>query len=330
MENNRWLFLFFTVITIACNDDRYSEESLTTNYFYDRSHACHMKVSGNVKTIQEYKEDPDDPTFSFLSAVITFNQYGNLVSYDPTGDLATDTQLYWLPFETKVYKYDYDTQNRLSKVNVILNHTDTVWYKLNYGSHDCYLPLPFDLEPIGEWLVKGLVSIESNHPDFYYHFDGQKLISRKNNEGMAEAEQIIFQHNYPYRSELTVSDSNQELRKTETSWQYTLPAGIPSEKKEIVTTEGTTYVAVTNYDGNGLKISYSDGALSSQLTCQYNQWGWLIGKLVMTNQIETGRQKSLFDVDAQNNWIRHKRTTTGFIGWDQPSGTEIITRTIIY
>lgn len=330
MENNRWLFLFFTVITISCNDDHYREESCTTDYFYDRSHACHMKISGNVKTIHEYKEDPDDPMFSLLSAVIAFNQYGNLISYDPTGALAGDSQLYWLPIETKVYEYAYDTQNRLSEVNIVSNNTDTVWYKLNYGSHDCYLPLPFDLEPIGEWLVKGLVSIESNHPDFYYHFDGQMLISCRNDETTIETEQLFFQHNYPCKSELTVSNSHQELRKTETSRQYILPAGVPSEKKEVVTADGTTHVFLTNYDGDGLKIKYSDGALSSQLTYQYNKWGWLIGMSAMTNQIESGRQKSLFDVDAHNNWIWHKHTTTGFIGWDQPSGTEITTRTIIY
>lgn len=316
------------LLTVGCEkSENRTEDELATKLFYEQSHRMHLGLKDAVKEVREYKiELASNPiqNDSVLIAVYTFNEKGNLIAYAPSGE-QKEAQTYWIPMDLESYEYDYDAQNRLVQVRKITNYTEPVVYTLTYGNHSTYLPLPFELKPIGQWLVKGLVSIESS--ELHYSFDGEKLIFEKEERGMIESEEVTFENNYPVFTSNIIRYEGEELRKIETKWQFSQQDGSPAYKEQYITEEEQTAKTIIRYTPEGLLREVVNCVEpASGLTYTHNSHRWLLN----IKSDLGGEQTRLYEIDSHQNWIRCEQQTTGFVDWQYPEGKETIIREICY
>lgn len=317
-------------LTAGCDKQEEPIAISVPDNFYEQSHSSYMGVKGRVREIKEYISEPGDESFAMLSAFYAFNNSGNLTAFDPTG-MQDDLQTYWLPVNATSYSYEYDGNNRLSVVREISQNETIRTYRFVYGDHSCYLPLPFDLKPMGEWLVKGVSEIVCDEMPFTYRFDGAELIAETTSDGLTEHCKVSIKDGYPESRSASVYADEEIIRKSETWWDFDKVTGKPLQRKETITEDNRMYTIITNYDPQGMpaqKSVYDETLTRTEYT--YNSAGWLWTQTVDTDEKETGSMRRMYDVDGMNNWIRCEQLVTGFIGWEYQSGTAILLRKILY
>ena len=326
-------FLYIAVFLFAmtaCSQSELPAVSLLENNFYDQTHLYRLNLRGTVKEVREYLMDTSADSESVLSATYKFDSEGNIITYDPTGE-GDKVQPYWLPVNAEVYQYEYDAHSRLSEVHIFSNGQATRVYKLQYGNHSNYMPLPFEFKPFEDWLIKGITTITCEESKFYYEFDGEKLVLEKDNNGWTEYDTVYFKHNYPVLRTSVIRDGDYEIQRTETQWLFQLPNGVPVRKTVTVSEDGHKYSFQTIYAINGLPLEkiVQDNSIS-QKNYTYNTMGWLWKMTVLSDNSETGSMDCIYDMDQNNNWIWCQQKVEGFIGWEYSEGTLIKTRTITY
>ncbi|MEG0993662.1 MAG: hypothetical protein RR303_04990 [Bacteroidales bacterium] len=332
MKKQIVLSLAFVCCMNSCQKEEAGVEDMSEKVaFYEQSHRTVMQIKGLVKEIREYNADPQFEEEKMLSAVIAFNEAGNIASYDPTG-MEEEISTFWIPVNVERYEYDYDEYNRLRKIKVMPLGEEPAIYTLIYGEHSTYIPLPIEIKPIGEWLVKGLVSVESERADFSYQFDGTKVSFVQQDFGKKEQGTIQFENGYPVMRKSQTIESGVAVASKETKYSFDSLTGILLRKECDLTEDNKNTVSVYEYDSKGLCIRQTDTSLNemAHYEYQYNSYSWLIATSVKRDGTESNQSRLYDQPDDHGNWTRCEINTKGFIDWGSIEGKVIVTRTLHY
>ncbi|MEG1586273.1 MAG: hypothetical protein RR346_05305 [Bacteroidales bacterium] len=327
------LILYCSAIVLsACSNENISDiicPVVTPENIQKQTHRERLFLSSSVKEIREYKIDAENPSEKMLSCIMTFDRSGNLTGYDPSG-IGADPSLRWLPVFREVYTYRYDGKGRLSEVTAQAG-MDIKNYRLEYGDHDTFVPLPFELKPVGNILLEGLVSVSCDEGNFSYVFDGREAIKVTSEFDVVEEDFYYFESKYPSRKISKKRYDGEEVRLAETIYSYNPKSGVATAADETVTEDGRVMKIRSVFMPAGLPASvYTDNGESQQKRYTYNPYNWLLKMEAEVDGISNGTLKCLYDTDAQNNWIRREQTVKGFVDWEYPEGVEITIREIAY
>lgn len=301
----------------------------TKNLFYDQSHRSFLQLKGDVKGFREYKQD-EAGVEKVLVGKLSFNPAGNLTEYDPSGS-AADASAYWLPVFLERYSYDYDLQGRLSAVRISQSEGQSVSYKLIYGTHSDYVRLPFEIKPMGEWFVQGLLAIESDQPGFSFTYEAGHTVSLIPESGFLKEETASYQNGFVATGTVRYLDGSEVCRISETTYQFDDATGKPLFKKQTVTEADYTEFSEWIYDANGFCGKRSDSNTGEKCVTEYayNSSNWLLD-ITVKGEVRNGTLNRSYEVDEVGNWTTCIQETTGFVSWEYPQGKEIIIREFIY
>lgn len=324
---------FYTGLFLVLGFTGCQEEEKKINLpdvFYAQSHQSFLQLKGNVKAYREYKKMDESDSQKQLVAAVSFNRDGNLAAYNPQEDENFST--YWLPVAQERFVYEYDYAGRLSEIVIYDTPESATSYKLKYGSHSDYILIPFELKPVGEWLVKGLVAIESNNPDFSFYYENGTALLTNSDAGFLKRVDYMYENGYPTKQTVCYY-SGETVYSTETiAYQFDGLTGRLKYKKSVTEDVDFPESASWIYNESGLCISQTNDISGSTTvnTNSYNSQNWLTG-ISVKGDVKNGEHKrSYAALDNNGNWTECYLSTTGFVSWEFPEGEEILIREYSY
>lgn len=316
----------------ACSKEDLSENytpGFTSENIQTHPHKERLFLSSSVKEIREYKTDGMELSDTVFAGIMTFDRVGNLTGYDPSG-ITFEPPLRWVPVLSETYAYRYDAKGRLSEITVTAG-TDVKNYRLTYGNHNTFVPLPFELKPVGEVLLEGLVSVSSDEAGFSYAFDGQQATGKVQEFGVTDEKIIYFESGYPARKISTRRYLEEVISSEEWIYTYDIKRGAPVASVETRTEGETVVKSRSTFVQGGLpEFIYTGAEEEMQKSFAYNSNNWLVKVEMNVNGVSNGKLTCWYDVDERNNWTRREQTVKGFVGWEYQEGKEITIREISY
>ncbi|MGL4292806.1 MAG: hypothetical protein ACRCSQ_04445 [Bacteroidales bacterium] len=319
------LMLCFT----GCQKDDDIKQPENKTSFYDQSHRSYLQLSNQVKSYREFKKtDEDDIERQFVSSV-SFNQQGNILTYDPTED--SDVSAFWLPVFQERYVYTYDAGGSLSEVRVFETPEQFVSYKLIYGNHSDYVLLPFEIKPVGEWLVKGLVAIESNNPDFSFTYEANQAFFVTRELGSLKRINYTYASGYPVKATIEYSEGTEIYRKENITYRFDETTGVIISKHQML--DEADFLESSNFEYNlaGLCVKRTD-LLDDTTTAylyKYTPQNYLY-EIQVNGSSKNGTHVRSYQLDNSGNWTTCFMETTGFVSWEFPEGKEMLIREYTY
>lgn len=327
------LFLVFGTF-FSCNNEEEVERSEELT-FQDWPHAARLKLLGNVSKVRNYTQSSSYGDVRYLASVMTFNESGNLTAYDPTGDDDNITRG-WPSIRKDKFTYEYDDQNRLSKIVVASGGRKTNSYTLAYGTHSVYVPLPFDFKPFGEIYLKGLISVKDELDMLNLNFDGTTAGIFISEDGWTCNGTYSFQGNFPVSYHAEYKESDFVVRSVNTTYEFS-PSGVMLSRLSKINEDGVLIEDHTKFTLTGLPSENTFGSTTEdyrelqQKNFQYNLQGELTNMDMVVEGETIGSMVNVYsEKDASGNWLRKEQTIDGYLGGDYSSGTEITIREIAY
>lgn len=333
------------LVIVSC-DDRHDDEQpevpIQTS-FWEQSHLSFIGLNGPVskviETVSFLSEETKKEEETRMSLDIRFNSSGQLTYYNPLGEVVDTRNDVWQSLA--YYSYKYDENGRMTQVVVTEFGEEPVVYTLQYGEHDCYVPLIFPLGPIDFFLVKGLESITDEDATVSYIFDGENAIFKESSWTGDIETKYIYEAGNPYPVKKIVTTTRQAIVVGTEKTIYTYVDNGELSMKDI-------REEADNIETQRTIIRYAEGQLllpvSKKIDMGSSIYDWnynyeegkrlrridYIENKGSENEMAQKEEYTYLAFDGYGNWVSSIQLHSSFVDWSHGDGTMSVHREITY
>lgn len=345
MNRILYLLIMLCLVIVSCDDEHNDippEESVATP-FWEHSHLSFTGLNGPVKRLVEttsiLSEKVDGEQENRMSLEVRFNSGGQMTYYNPIGEVGETRGSVWQSLA--YYSYRYDEKGRMVEAVVTELGGEPIVYTLQYGEHDCYVPLIFPLGNMDFFLIKGLRSINSADGTVSYVFNGGNAAYRTTLwTGDIETKYTYEKGNpYPMRRVVTTSRNN-TIVETETTVYSYLSDGELSAEDICKVQEGVeAQRTVIRYQAKQFCLPISKkidmGTFIYDWLYQYDEENHLKSIEYIENkgsedEMSQKEEYTYLSFDSYGNWTVSQQVQNSFVDWSHGDGVMSVRREILY
>lgn len=329
MKTRNFLLAALLLAAAGCSDSDGGQAPARS--VWDLSHRDYLLLRNNVSHVEESVTEEDEEPFTLCE--MQFDAAGRLTLYNTTGmepDAGTfAVRSAWISPEA--VRYEYDPAGRMIRAEVYaLGEAEPTVYRIGYGTHGLYVPVPFRFADKPLWLLRGVSTITGS--------DGYSLRCDGETASAETAETwegkrlmtITFKDDYPGRSVTTVTQGGETLFTTTVDYRWDRAGRLLRSSEEVAYTDGSgTQTEVIEYDHALLLSPLRKTASVDDETAYVFVWTYFGNGLPGTGSYVEGQgftdtpfEKSYSGEDAHGNWTRCATSSDGI--------TSTTTRTIAY
>lgn len=308
----------------GCSDHDGEGPKTPDKSVWELPHTAYMLLAGDVASAEEYfsdDSDPDDPyTLTLLQAEfdasgrLTF--YNPIVGYDPREEAQAAPATRSWGVASEACEYSYDAQGRMTGV-VRYAGGETSTYRITYGGHGCYVPVPFPVMDKPLWLLRGVASVTGSDGYTLAFADGTMNADYPETREGKQRLTVRFSGDYPAQSVLTNSVGGAVASTETTDYTWGSEGRLLRTVETVVSDGGDETRTIVEYDPKLLyspvrKSVFTDETLSSELVYEYHADGLPGGvRYTVGGGFDPTYTKEYSDPDTHGNWRRCVTTTDG-------------------